>query len=132
MTLLDGAPSRKGGTFGTARIIGCSFKFILKIGVEESIVIASRISCLNLTSLFVLFVFLHCRLTSGAFTIDSSTPTFRINLNEHPISYETKNFQNESVNHIFNLFLETKNYKPQKILNVILSMMMVLDLNCWF
>jgi hypothetical protein len=43
----------------------------------------SRISCLNLTPLFVLFVFLQCRLTSGAFTIDSSTPTMRINLNEH-------------------------------------------------
>jgi hypothetical protein len=32
-----------------------------------------------------LFVFLFCRLMSGAFTIDSSTPTLRINLNEHPI-----------------------------------------------
>jgi hypothetical protein len=32
----------------------------------------SRISCLNLTSLFALFVFLLCR---RAFTIDSSTPT---------------------------------------------------------
>jgi hypothetical protein len=30
-------------------------------------------------------VFLLCRLTSGAFTIDSSTPTLRRNLNEHPI-----------------------------------------------
>jgi hypothetical protein len=37
--------------------IGCSFKFFLKVGVEESIVNAPRImdhgSCLNLTSLFV-------------------------------------------------------------------------------
>jgi hypothetical protein len=33
----------------------------------------------------MLFGFLLCRLTSGAFTIDSSTPTLRINLNEHPI-----------------------------------------------
>jgi hypothetical protein len=31
-------------------IIGCSFKFILKVGVEET-----RISSLNLTSLFALF-----------------------------------------------------------------------------
>jgi hypothetical protein len=38
-----------------------SFKFILKVGVEESI---------------VRFY------TRGAFTIDSSTPTLRINLNE--------------------------------------------------
>jgi hypothetical protein len=30
-------------------------------------------------------VFLLCRLTSGAFTIDSSTPTLRRNLNEHLI-----------------------------------------------
>jgi hypothetical protein len=45
----------------------------------------SRISCLNLTSLFALFVFLVCRLTSGAFTINSSSPTLRRNLNEHPI-----------------------------------------------
>jgi hypothetical protein len=46
---------------------GCSFKFILKIGVEESIVNAPRItdcSCLNLTSVFALVVF------CGAFTID--------------------------------------------------------------
>jgi hypothetical protein len=46
---------------------------------------ASRISCLNLTSLVALFVFLLCRLTSGEFTIDSSTPTLTRNLNEHPI-----------------------------------------------
>jgi hypothetical protein len=58
--------------------IRCSFKFILKVGVEESVV-----NCLNLTSLFALFVFLLCRLASGAFTIDFSTPTLRRNLNEH-------------------------------------------------
>jgi hypothetical protein len=45
----------------------------------------SRISCLNLTSLFALFVILLCKLTSGAFTIDSSNPTLRRNLNENPI-----------------------------------------------
>jgi hypothetical protein len=71
--------------------ISCSFKFILKVGVEESIVnaprITERISCLNLISLLALFRFLLCRLTSGAFTIDSSTPTLRINLNEHPMYY---------------------------------------------
>jgi hypothetical protein len=43
--------------------IGCSFKFILKVGVEKSVVNASRISCLNLTSLFALFVSLLCRRT---------------------------------------------------------------------
>jgi hypothetical protein len=57
--------------------IGCTFQFLLKVGIEESIVNASRISCLNLTSLFVMFVFLLCRLTSGAFTIDSSMPSLR-------------------------------------------------------
>jgi hypothetical protein len=49
--------------------IGCSFKFILKVGVAESIVNTPRISCLNVTSLFALFMFLPCRLTSCAFTI---------------------------------------------------------------
>jgi hypothetical protein len=49
--------------------IGCSFKFILKVGVAESIVNTPRISCLNLTSLFALFMFLPCRLMSCAFTI---------------------------------------------------------------
>jgi hypothetical protein len=45
--------------------IGCSFKFILKVGGEESIMdYKSRTSCLNLTSLFALFVFLLCRLTT--------------------------------------------------------------------
>jgi hypothetical protein len=68
--------------------IGCSFKFI-KAGVEESIVNAPQIQITdhlfksNLT--FALFVFLLCKLTSGTFTIDSSTPTLRRNLNEHPI-----------------------------------------------
>jgi hypothetical protein len=39
--------------------IGCSLKCILKVGVERSIMNESRrISCLNLTSLFALFVFL--------------------------------------------------------------------------
>jgi hypothetical protein len=45
----------------------------------------SRISCLNLTSLFALYVFWLYRLTSGAFTIYFSTPTLGRNLNEHPI-----------------------------------------------
>jgi hypothetical protein len=53
--------------------------FILKVGVEESIVNASRITD-HLTSLIALFVLLLCRLMSGTFTIDSSTPTLRINL----------------------------------------------------
>jgi hypothetical protein len=68
--------------------IGCSFKFLFKVDVEEPIVNSSRISCLNLTSLFALFLFSLCRLTSGAFTIDSSTPTLKRNLNEHPIQLD--------------------------------------------
>jgi hypothetical protein len=58
--------SRMEHTFSFA-YTGCSFKFILKIGVEESIVNAPRItdcSCLNLISVFALVVF------CGAFTID--------------------------------------------------------------
>jgi hypothetical protein len=39
--------------------IGCSFIFLLKVGVEESIVNPPRVSCLNLISLFALFVFLQ-------------------------------------------------------------------------
>jgi hypothetical protein len=62
----------------SSKTIGCSFKLLLKLGVEESIVNAPQIMDL-------LFVFLFCRLTSGAFTIDSSPPTLRRNLNEHPI-----------------------------------------------
>jgi hypothetical protein len=45
--------------------------------------ITDRLFKSNLT--FGLFVFLLCRMTSGAFTIDSSTPTLRIILNEHAI-----------------------------------------------
>jgi hypothetical protein len=68
--------------------IVCSFKFLLEVGVEESFVNAPRITdhgsaLLNLTSLFALVVFLM----SGAFTIDSSRPTLRINLNELPIEF---------------------------------------------
>jgi hypothetical protein len=70
--------------------IGCSFKCILKVGVDELIVNAPRItdqlSKSNLTFWGCLcFWFLLCRLTSGAFTIDSSMPTLRRNLNEHSI-----------------------------------------------
>jgi hypothetical protein len=72
--------------------MGCSLKFAVKVGLVESIVNAlritdhgSRISCLNLTSLFALFVFLLCRLTRGAFTINTSRPILTENLNEHPI-----------------------------------------------
>jgi hypothetical protein len=64
------------------RNIGCSFKFPVKVGVEETIVNAQRIiRCL----LFALFVFLVSRLTNGAFTIDSFTVTLTGYLNERPI-----------------------------------------------
>jgi hypothetical protein len=63
----------------------CSFKFILKVGVKKSIVNVPRITHHGLAgSITSLFMFLHCRLMSGAFTIGSSTPSLRINLNEHP------------------------------------------------
>jgi hypothetical protein len=84
------------GAFLMSKCIVASLHNIMKkpsnayICIEESIVNAPRITdhgsvFKNLTSLFVLFVFLLCRLTSGAFTIDSSTSTLRIDLNEHPI-----------------------------------------------
>jgi hypothetical protein len=44
-----------------------------RVDCERTTDYTSRISCLNLTSLFASFVFLLCRLRSGAFTIDSST-----------------------------------------------------------
>jgi hypothetical protein len=61
--------------------IGCSLilkKLIVNARIEDH-------GSADLTSIFALFVFLLCRLTSGAFTIDSSTLTLRINLNEHLI-----------------------------------------------
>jgi hypothetical protein len=59
--------------------MGCSFKFPVKVGVEESIVNGSAVQ--------ILPQFLRCLYfyTSGAFTIDSPTPTLTGNLNEHPI-----------------------------------------------
>jgi hypothetical protein len=59
-----------------------SSKWRWRIDCERTTDYGSQISCLNLTSFFALFVSLLCRLTSGAFTIDSSTPTLSINLNE--------------------------------------------------
>jgi hypothetical protein len=56
-----------------------------RVDCERTTDSRSRISCLNLTSLYALFVFLLWKLTSGALTIDSLTPTLRINLNEHQI-----------------------------------------------
>jgi hypothetical protein len=75
-------------------IIGCSFKFILKVGIEESIVNAPLVSGQSKNTnnaksevrLKQLIGDLICNhLISRAFTIDSSAPTFRINLNEHPV-----------------------------------------------
>jgi hypothetical protein len=52
--------------------IGCSFKYLLsrqswrwRVNCERTTDYRSRITCLNLTSLFTLFLFLLCRLTSG-------------------------------------------------------------------
>jgi hypothetical protein len=64
----------------SAVCIGCLFKFPVKVGVEESIVNALRIT----DPLFKCYRFL-CFYMSGAFTIDSSTLTLTGNLNEHPI-----------------------------------------------
>jgi hypothetical protein len=74
----------------------CSFKFIPKVGVEDLIVNAPWImahgsTVYYLTSLLrclcFLLWFLPCRLTCGAFKIDSSKPTLTGNLNEHPIPF---------------------------------------------
>jgi hypothetical protein len=55
--------------------IGCSFKLILKFGVENSIVNAPLVH--------------RQTVIRGAFTIDSSTPTLRTNLNEYPLLSES-------------------------------------------
>jgi hypothetical protein len=60
------------------------FKILLKVSVEESIVNASQRTNPNNAKSKVRFKQLLI-LTCGAFTIDSSTPTLRRNLNEHPI-----------------------------------------------
>jgi hypothetical protein len=58
---------------------GCSFKFAGQSCLEESIVNALRITDHGSTVQILRFY------TTGAFTIDSSTPTLIRNLNEHPI-----------------------------------------------
>jgi hypothetical protein len=71
--------------------ITSSDSLITKVGVEESIVNApeiryrSRISCLNLTSLFALFVFFTLQTEEWCVHNRLLTPTLRIHLNEHPI-----------------------------------------------
>jgi hypothetical protein len=91
--------------------IGCSFKFLPKVGAERTTDYGSRISFLNLTSLFALFVFLLSRVASGVIPIDSSMPTLRRNLNEQPILQTIKNgFEIEQLKH-FNL-------KPKDILRL--------------
>jgi hypothetical protein len=59
--------------------IGCSFKFPGKFGVAESIVNALRITDHGSAVEILRFY------TSGAFTIDFSTPTLTGNLSEHSI-----------------------------------------------
>jgi hypothetical protein len=65
--------------------IGCSFKFILKVDVEESIVNAPLVGLqsqnTNNTKSEVRFK----QLIRDPWCDHSSTPTLRINLNEHPI-----------------------------------------------
>jgi hypothetical protein len=65
--------------------IGCSFKFILKVGVEE-LIVNEPIVCVqskntNNPKSEVRFK----QLIRGVFTIDSSTPALKINLIEHLI-----------------------------------------------
>jgi hypothetical protein len=60
--------------------IGCSVKFPVKVGVEESIENAPRITDQLFKSNLTFCVFLICRLTIGAFTVDSSAPTLTGNL----------------------------------------------------
>jgi hypothetical protein len=65
--------------------IGCSFKFVLKVGVEESIVNAPLVSLQSKNTNNSKSEVRFKQLIRGAFRIGSSKPTLRINLNEHPI-----------------------------------------------
>jgi hypothetical protein len=66
-----------------------SFFLVFNMQFEKSVFF--MISCLNLTSLFVLFVFLICSAknqcfkTIGSFTIDSSTSTSTTNKKKTPL-----------------------------------------------
>jgi hypothetical protein len=73
--------------------IDCSFKFPVQVGVDESIVNAPRISCLNLTSLFALFVFLLCRR-------DEWCVHNRLFNTENFHCFESKDFLNSSGTHV--------------------------------
>jgi hypothetical protein len=65
--------------------VNFSSKLALKCRLGMHHGLRSRISCLNITPLFALFVFLLLRLTSGAFTIGSSTPTLTRHSHQYPI-----------------------------------------------
>jgi hypothetical protein len=65
--------------------VGCSFKCILKVGVEESIVNAPLVTLQSKNANNAKSEVRFKEMIRDAFTIDSSTPTLRINLNEHPI-----------------------------------------------
>jgi hypothetical protein len=67
-------------------VAGVHLNLSQRVDCENATDYRSRISCLNLTSLFVFFLFLLCRLTSGAFTIDYSTPTLMIHISVLRIS----------------------------------------------
>jgi hypothetical protein len=66
-------PERREENFDT-KSIGCSFKFILKVGVEESIVNAPLVSQQKNTNNGKIEVRFK-QLIRGVFTLDSSTPT---------------------------------------------------------
>jgi hypothetical protein len=61
--------------------MGCSFNFILKVGVEESIVNAPFVTLQSKNTNNAKSKVRLKQLIRGAFTIDSSTPTLRINFN---------------------------------------------------
>jgi hypothetical protein len=63
--------------------IRCSFKFLLKVGVEESILNAPRITDQLFKSNLTFCVVCVFTLQTDEFTIEFSTPTLRTNLNEH-------------------------------------------------
>jgi hypothetical protein len=60
--------------------------------IRQYIILLSMFKSNILTSLFALFVFfIPCRITSGAFTIDSSMPTLRYFYNNFYPTYHLRN-----------------------------------------
>jgi hypothetical protein len=92
------------------RCIGYSFRFILIVGLEKSIVNTPLVSLYSKNTNDAKSEVRLKQLIHGAITIESSTPTLRINLNEHPINF------------VMNLFLLSTYFFFNSTMNTINSL----------